>query len=242
MTFEKISQNFRDFVDSCGKLNYFTRSKELQSQKVQECEEFILQIKSYKSQAVHFDSEPMANEFFHMQCVVNALKSVLNMWLALKDESYQKSWSYLIDAQEYTCIGLKVKEYEGILNFQQQLIDIESAVFPSWALYNSSGAIESIGNCSICTENFLHCEHIENEIYFGSLCQRIDRKILEVDHVAVVETPRDKRCIITKTSDDDRNMIDYFTLLKTGENKNKEEGVIGYMEGVVFAIPMLDVN
>lgn len=242
ISFEKIGENFRDFIDSCGKLNFYTRSKRLQSEKVQECVAYIQEIKGYKAQAIEFESEPAANEFFHMQCVINGLKSVLEMWLALKNDDYQKSWSYLIDAQEYTCIALKIKEYEGVVNFQQNLIEIENAVFPSWALFNSPGFIESIGKCSICAESFVACDHIENEIYFGSLCHRVDRKVLEVEHTAVVEQPRDKRCIITKTSDDDGNMIDYFTLEKTGEKKSKQDGVIGHMEGVLFSIPSLDVS
>lgn len=240
--FESIVDSFLEFVDSCGKLNSFTRSKRLQSEKIDECEHFVQIIKSYKAQAIERSQEQAANEFFHMQCCVNALKSVLLMWITLKDEKYQRSWSYLIDAQEYTTIALKVKSYEGILSFQEKLNSIEDSVFPGWALYHSPGFIESIGKCSICGEEFIACDHIENEIYFGSLCQRIERDILELNHTALVEDPRDKRCITTHISDDDGCMIDYFTWEKTGEHVDEKEGAIGHMKSVTFAFPSLDVH
>lgn len=242
ISFESISNSFKDFIDSCARLNYFTRSKRLQSEKVIECDYFISSIKEYKAQAIEFGSEEMANEFFHMQCVVNGVRSVLLMWVTLKDEDFQKSWSHLIDAQEYASVALKTKEYEGIINFQSQLIAIEEAIFPGWALFNSPGFIETIGKCSICGSNFAVCDHVENEIYFGSLCQRVDCEILELNHTAVVENPRDKRCIVTEISDDEGYMIDYFTWEKTGEYKEKKEGTIGYMKSVLFTIPSLDFN
>ena len=238
--FEQIERKFIDLVDSCSCLNYYTRSKRLQEEKIVECDEFIHEIKIFKAQAVEKSSEAAANEFFLMQCVVNAFKASLSMWVSLKDDSYQKSWSYLIDAQEYLCFALKIREYEGILNFQKHLKSIEKAVFPGWALYNSSGFVETIGKCSICGKEFTECNHIENQIYLGSLCQRVDKKIIELDHSALVENPRDKRCIINKISDSDGNMIDYFTWEKTGEIKLNSEGKD--MECVLFSIPSLDVN
>lgn len=241
ITFEQIEEKFRTFIDSCGRLNFFTRSKRLQENKIHECSEFVAEIKGYKVQAVENDMESAANEFFLMQCMVNALKASLSMWVNLKSDQYQKSWSYLIDAQEYTNIALKMRDYEGLLNLQKQLTYIEESVFPGWALYNSPGFIETVGKCSICGKKFIDCGHIENQIYRGSLCQRVERKVIELNHTAVVENPRDKRCIITQISDDDGNMIDYFTWEKTGEKKENNEGVIGHMESVLFVIPSLDV-
>ncbi len=130
--------------------------------------------------------ESSANDFFHMQCMVNALKASLQMWVNLKNDLYQKSWSCLMDAQEYTVIALRINEYEGILNLQKQLTSIEEAVFPGWKLYNSPGFIETVGKCSICGKNFMECDHIEKQVYSGSLCQRVERKIIEMDHNSII--------------------------------------------------------
>jgi len=240
--FEQIAHKFLNFIDSCGRLNYYTRSKRLQGEKIKECDEFIQEIKIYKAQAVKKCIEADANEFFLMQCVVNALRSSLSMWINLKNESYQKSWSCLIDAQDYVCVGLKVRKYEGLLNIQKHLKSIERAVFPGWVKYNSLGFVETVGNCSICGKKFIECDHIENQIYLGSLCQRVDRKIIELNHSALVENPRDRRCTINKISDDDGNMIDYYTWEKTGENKKYNEDEVGHMECALLTMSSLDVT
>ncbi|ACF44814.1 hypothetical protein Ppha_2655 [Pelodictyon phaeoclathratiforme BU-1] len=73
----------------------------------------------------------------------------------------------------------------------------------------------------------------------GRLCQRADREIVRVDHIAFVENPRDRRCIITKTSDDEGNEIDYFTWEKTGKIVNNDEG--HHFEGRMFCYPTLGV-
>ena len=84
------------------------------------------------------------------------------------------------------------------------------------------------------------CDHVENEIYMGQLCRRIDREIVRTDHFSLVENPRDRRCVITKMSDDDGNEIDCYTLEKTG---NKSESVDGkQLQSVVLTTHTLDFS
>ena len=101
ISFDKIHEDYCDFIDSCGKFNCYTRSKELQDEKSKECIQYLLIIKSYKHQAIQNKSEHIANQFFHMQCMINATKSFLLMWVNLKDGEFNKSWSHLVDAQRY---------------------------------------------------------------------------------------------------------------------------------------------
>ena len=241
-TYLEIHKNFCAFVDSCCKYNCFTRSIDLQKKKFEECNHFIAQIKLYKSQAVSANDEYIANQFFHMQCILNALSSVFSMWCLIKTDKYQKAWNSLIDAQEYVVIALKIEQYEGLLNFQSNLLSIEEAMFPSWKLYNSPGMTETIGICSICKENFALCDHIENQIYMGSLCQRIDREIIDYNHTAFVEKPRDRRCIITEISDDNGNMLDYFTWEKTGEKREISGDALAHVTTVMLHFNGLDVG
>lgn len=214
--FETIAENYCQFIDSCGKFICFTVSKKIQSKKATECEKYIKVIKLYKQQAIKNKIEEHANELFHMQCMINATRSFLLMWIALKENEFNKAWSRLIDAQEYVSIALKIHDYEGVYNLENLLKSAEESIFPSMS-YNSLGIIETIGKCSICLDSFSLCNHIENHIYMGCLCQRIDREIIKVDHTALVKNSRDRRCIITKISDDDGIEIDYFTREKTGK-------------------------
>ncbi len=136
------------------------------------------------------------------------------MWIELKADNFNGAWNHLIDVQDYTGIALKITDYEGVRNLEK--IDLcRKLIFPGWVMYNSPGFTETIGGCSICKQKFTSCNHIEGKVYSGSLCYRINRKIIDIDHSALVESPKDKRCIITELSDDEDNMIDYFNV---GEN------------------------
>ena len=240
ISFDEIRNDYFDFINSCGKFNFFTRTKRIQSEKVVECEHYLQVIKSYKKQVIDKGVEALANELFHMQCMVNASRSSLLMWIALKEEKFNDAWSALVDAQEYISIALKIKDYEGVRNLEKRLQAAEESIFPGWSLYNSPGFVETIGNCSICGELFSLCDHVENQIYMGQLCQRIDRNIVRTDHFAFVQNPRDRRCIITKISEDDGQEIDYFTWEKTGEKKDNSDGM--HAEAIMFKIPTLDVS
>ncbi|MFT6928154.1 MAG: hypothetical protein ACJAZP_003804 [Psychromonas sp.] len=210
-TLAKIVESYKVFIDSCAGYNFFTRSVQGQKEKIEECVAFITLIKSCKKKAIESELEQNANNFFHMQCMINAMKSSLEMWVKVKESRFEDAWRLLIDAQEYTEVALKITDYEGVRKFESSLKSIESSIFPNWAIYNSSGHTETIGKCSICHSNFALCEHVENQVYFGQLCQRIGRKIIKADHIALVKKPKDKRCIITQLTNDDGKTIDCFT-------------------------------
>lgn len=239
ITFEKIHDDYCGFIDSCHKFNCFTRSQIFQKEKIVECEQHILYVKSFRYQAKEKENEYEANHFFHMQCMINAMRSSLLMWVELKADNFNKAWNHLIDAQDYTGIALKVSDYEGVRNLEKKLICAEKSLFPGWAMYNSPGFTETIGDCSICKKKFTTCIHIEGNIYCGSLCYRINRKIIDVDHSALVKHPKDKRCVITEISGDDGKMINYFTWEKTGESN---EGEDNRLRAVIFNYGGLDLS
>lgn len=211
ISLQEIHKNYANFIDSCDRYNFFTRSLEKQKEKIEECSSHIDLIKFYKAQAIKCNSEFEANHLFHMQCMINAMKSSLRMWVQVKENNFAEAWNFLIDAKEYIEIALKITDYEGVRNLESKLKAVEDSVFPNWALFNSPGFTETIGKCSICRSNFALCDHLENHVYVGRLCQRVEREIIEVDHVALVENPRDKRCIIRRLTNSDGKTVDYFT-------------------------------
>lgn len=243
ISFEEIKRIYEDFIDSCAKFNVFTRSIEKQKEKENQCTQHINLIKSYKAQAIERNVEFEANNFFHMQCMMNAMKSSLGMWVKIKEDKFEKAWCLLIDAQEYVEVALKIADYEGIRNLESRLVSIENSIFPGWALYNSPGHTETIGKCSICHDNFALCSHIENKIYLGKLCQRVDREIIEANHVALVKKPKDRRCIITKVTDDDGKTLDYFTWSESdkqlSDNSKADEMMIS---SIIMSFKSLDFS
>lgn len=139
ISYEKIHEDFCDFIDSCGKFSFYTRSTKIQRQKVEECERHISVIKQYKFQVVEKNNEKTANQFFHMQCMIHALRSSLLMWIELKENRFESSWTHLVDAQEYTSIALRINDYDGVRNLEARLKGAEESLFPGWKIYNSPG-------------------------------------------------------------------------------------------------------
>jgi hypothetical protein len=247
ITFLEIYGEYCEFIDQCHRLNCFTTSSRIQKSQVQEVQDQILKTKAYKEQAIQHQDEHCANHLFHMQCVLNAMRSSLLMWIELKQEKYFEAWVLLVDAQEYLNVALQISDYIGIRNFEDFLVHVENAVFPQHNKYNSPGFTETIGDCSICRENFSLCDHIEQKVYTGKLCFRINRRILSADHVALVDNPKDKRCIITKISNEAREMINIFTKEIDGQcpsgvepvqPKVEEEGI--QIECTILSMKSLD--
>ena len=95
--------------------------------------------------------------------------------------------------------------------------------------------------CSICNEPLETCEHIEDEIYLGSVCRRIRIADINIDHSAIVENPKDRRCIITEFELSPGKIHDYITLkfLRDGDT-SKSEGT--KMTAVLYNMNDLDLS
>lgn len=155
-----------------------------------------------------------------IQCLLGALKSFYSVLIFLKIDENHKSWESLVGARDYLKVAESyIDKYEVSRKKTKPSVDAllsihhdwEKVFFPSGFIYVSAGLKESIGDCSVCRENFMNCEHIEGYIYSGKYCQRINRKVIEADHIALVKSPRDKRCIITTRHDEEGFQIDFFS-------------------------------
>lgn len=223
---EEIVDIFTTALDEAQAVNTFTRSIRLQKEQIESLSKNIALMKGFKYQAIEREHEYWANKFFLQQCMLSSLRASLECWVFIKNGEFEQAWSTLIDAQEYCSIAIKIERFEGLDNLEQHLKAIEIAIFPGWAVYNSIGMLETIGKCSICNNPFNDCDHIEDEIYMGKLCRRVDRKIIEVNHTAMVTTPYDRRCIFTHLSIDGE-MVDNFTREPTGDvNEDKEAHIV----------------
>lgn len=193
-------------------LNFLVHDSSLQQEQCETLEILKNQIKSYKYQAIESNDEEEANLLFHLQCVINSLISVFKMWIELKQQNYDLAWNKLIDAQDYISVALRASnKHRGINEFSEHLYKIERIVFPQWPYYNSPGIIKKGGECSICGKEYGSCEHIEDFVYMGRLCRRINQNIVKFDHGSIVESPKDKRCIIRYISTEDGKKQDYIT-------------------------------
>lgn len=239
ITLQDFEKECFAFLDCCADLNVFVRSVELQRKKCAEIDSLVEKVLNYKYGAIHDKNEIAANRLFHIQCLLLAIKSSLTVWIKLKENNPHDAWECLIDAQEYKDVALLTRDYDGIRGFETRLNEMRSTLFPHFNLYNSPGWVETIGKCSICGSSFSLCSHVENRVYMGRLCRRVDREVLEMSHSALVENPRDRRCVISKRSEGDR-MIDNFTLEDVGARRREGNAIV--VEGILFSAKGIDLD
>lgn len=214
---------YNKLLEESRKLDFIVRDKDLQEVQVKKLDEFRRYLKSYKQQAVQRSNEELANTFFHLQCLINAQMSSLQIWISIKDGKNQKAWNHLIDAQEYLVYAIQTSDGHDVLNeFTTKLAYVERLIFPGFPVYSSLGLIFTGGVCSICEKPIEDCEHIEGRIYWGKVCQRIRIEKVDIDHSSVVSNPKDRRCIITEFGADDGFVHDYISW-KVLRSVEKEE-------------------
>lgn len=238
LTFKDIHKQFCEKIEKLQLYNNFTVGLSFKKIAINDCTDFIKYIKSIKYQAIKRNHSYEADQLFHMQCFLNSLLSSLKIWIFLAEENHKMAWDSLVDAQDYLIVAKKINTYEGLINFEKHLESIEKSIFPQRKFYLSAAFTSSIGYCSICDKEFFECDHIENNIYCGQLCLRIKIKNIKANHVALVESPDDKRCIITSYSKD-KSIIDSFTL-EVIDNKDKTQDNI--IHGYILSFKKLDWN
>lgn len=243
VTVEGIIGEYNSVLKEAQKFNYLVRASELQLEECRKLEILKNKIKSFKYQAIDKGIEPHANLFFHFQCVINSFISVLKMWTLLKEQNHGVAWGKLIDAQEYISVAFRASDNHcGIEEYVERLYRIETTVFPEFPLYLSSAIVEKAGKCSICNKQFGDCEHIEGFVHMGRLCRRIESTLVNIDHVALVNQPQDKRCIIPYISTDEGKKRDYFTWRIFDEKINHDTKENRSVEGVVLNLKDLDFD
>lgn len=238
-TLSALEEQCLAFLDHCADFNFLVRSIDLQRAKFAEIDALVERVRGYKLGAIKMEYEFAANRLFHLQCMLRSMQASLSVWIKLKEGEHLEAWRLLVDAQEYKDVALLTHDYEGIRNLEAQLNKMREVLFPHFNLYNSPGWVETVGKCSICGSPFSICEHIENRVYMGRLCRRVDREVLEILHSALVRSPRDRRCVITKRSEGNR-MIDNFTLEDVGPRKHEGEEML--IESVLWTPNRLDLN
>lgn len=233
VTLDQIIEKYNDLLKEANKFNFLVRDSLLQSEQISNLSKFLVQIRNFKLQAIELENESRANLFFQFQCVINSVISSLKMNLSLKEGNYELAWSHLVMAQEYLVYSRKVDfEGFGIIEFQERLSQIENLLFPGFPYFNSPGFLLSGGVCSICQGDLNTCEHLEEKVYWGKVCKRINVENVSLDHASLVIHPKDRRCIITQFETDDgflRNIITWKIEGKVGdktENDGRQLSVI----------------
>jgi len=239
----QLIADYTEATRQAEKFGFLVRDTELQAEQIASLTSLKDRIKEIKYAAIRAKDERAANILFHLQCGLNAQISFLRVWIHLKEGKFYRAWDSLVDTQEYISIAMRSDENGvGLEQFLERLRRVEEVVFPGYRLYNSWGVVMSGGKCSICGRAFSECDHIEGLVYWGRLCVRAAAKFIRMDHVALVDEPRDRRCVITEITTDDGYFRDYMTWKKTKPAGKKEQGVAGKMTAKIFDFNMLEID
>lgn len=169
------------------------RNSGLQQDQVKKLSELTEELAIRKNDAVQNNDENMANLLLGYECVTRALSSEILMWINLKQDDPDTAWDHLVSAQMASIDA--VHAHEGFAHLEQhnrRLEALERLLFPP-QVYVSSGMIVMHQECSICGQEYEDCEHLLGKPYMGKFCYIIAGDV-ELDHVAIVENPADKRC------------------------------------------------
>lgn len=180
-----------------------------------ELEESESIFKSIKEYAIKNNIEELANAQYVANLYMKLLCQLSSYFKSLKEKEYRESWDILQDCLDsafwigkYTIIE---NRYE-ISQIVDLLIGYES-LYP-FKVFASTEMIITKSECSICGKPFqsLDCPHIKGNLYWGEVAIENITEIKELQAVAMVSHPLDKRCVV-ELSDDTRTKEEKFHLL-----------------------------
>jgi hypothetical protein len=248
ITLRDVIKEYDEVTLLACSLNLLCRDTNLQIKAVKKLNNLLLKIKVIKHYIIddpQFTDEDV-NTWFYFQCITNANIKSLEIWINIKsnkDNKFLLAWDSLVEAQSYMRYAFKFipENAYGTEELYNHIISIEkSGIFPKLQ-FVSSGLVTNGGQCSICNMIFEECVHIEDQLYRGKICKRVDIQIAEVNHVAFVENPEDRRCFITKVEVNDGKMKDVFTHTEDKiRSKEKKQSV--EIEGTSASMRCLTFN
>jgi hypothetical protein len=181
------------------------------------------------------NEEELLNDFFVLERYCDFLTVYIILWERILEGKFSDSWNTLHDLFDLLRLLKRFSNIE-ISFFEQQLTDLEKA-YP-YRVFTSIGAIFEYYECTICRFdiNSPKCSHLRNELYGGRLAGAKPINLVEIDHVAIVSNPRDKRCVIPVYDDTD----DAFKIVRyLAELVTSGKLPILFFEGLAFSIRRL---
>ena len=168
-----------------------------------------------KHTAINIQNEQLANAVFVAKLYFHLFGNLAAYFSLLQNKKYKQSWNTLQDClDDIYGVGRFVepnKRFE--LAFLNKLLHAYEKLYP-YKIFASSEFIITKSECSICGKamNSLSCPHIKGNLYWGDIAYEKILEIKEINAVALVINPADKRCII-ELSDDTRTEVEKFAML-----------------------------
>ncbi len=139
------------------------------------------------------------NQLFILSVYVKMLQEYLDFWGKIFKAEYPESWSSIQNILDLLRVLKKFnRDHETFnLKFIEEQVTGFEKLYP-YKIFASTEMILKDVECSICGKDFysLECDHLGGELYDGQMARGIVNKIDSVSAVALVENPKDKRCVM----------------------------------------------
>lgn len=163
--------------------------------------------------------DEVLNELYVLRAIPNILEYYSKYWESITESRLKESWQHLQDC--ISCLRLlkqfSPKESITIVDFfEGQLIELEK-LYP-YKMFASVGMLVDSFECSICGHDIdsLECDHVRGELYRGKMAVAVAKGIKQLNHVALVSNPADKRCVIDYDEDSNAfKAVKYLNSLTT---------------------------
>lgn len=231
ITYKNVALDNIAFIDKAKADLFITASKSVIEKWVRKLDESIKENRRMKRYFMQNNNDFASGTFLYSHCMLSAIKSIYLAFKYIKSDEGGKSWMLFVDASDYLDVArLFLDKFRmnsaGHEHFVGFLKALENSIFPTNQLFVSPGAKETLGDCSVCGEDFFDCEHIERDIYNGVLCQRVNKRIIEANHIALVKNPRDRRCVIRTIESKDGSVLDVFSRERTLSKGSESDHMI----------------
>jgi hypothetical protein len=146
------------------------------------------------------EDEDVLNDLFVLERLLVLYRAYAEWWSIILAGEFGRSWAKL-QAALAALTALKRFSRLNVEALEEHLLQVES-VYP-YKVFASVGVVVPQWDCSVCGEDIdgRRCTHRRNQLYAGKVAYAIAREIRS-DHIALVENPVDRMCIVGKYNDE----------------------------------------
>lgn len=143
--------------------------------------------------------EQAINDLFLLKTNIKLLDCYKRFWEKIVQQEFSDSWNFLQDGLDLLRILKKFlieDAYKRVSFVEHQFKELE-LLYP-YKLFLSVSATCKLAECNLCGKDIdsFECEHQRGELYWGKLAHGIIHTVEQLDHVALVTNPADKRCVV----------------------------------------------
>lgn len=219
-----MQKEVSEAVKNGYRLCYASCCHDLQAQEQHRQYALLQKVDKYRNQAIEAYNEEQANAAFISQTIVCGRLNHLRLWLLVKADRMEEAWDQLGEAQESLQCALRFVRNDLLQHCYMELLALERLLFPPQQFVSASHYF-GYAECTICDRVYGECNHVAGRLYMGRICVKRIREISAADHVALVDSPRDKGCRLTKRKRDGHMYctLTYRQLEEAGDDRGNAE-------------------